>query len=149
MIIDNIDIGGVDENADYGTGTCINDTQALMENVLYDALSCMNEADRNEYMQTDEFTACLQENGGFVGKKTVVRLNKLDDLSRRIKLAVYQKAKEVNDQDYRNLKKIQAKKHAINSRLMAKYGNMVKRDAIKSQKALIKINPKAFTRTIR
>ncbi len=145
MIIDNI----VTENTSLEGGSCIEDTQALMESVFYDVVSGMTESARQDYMNSDEYKACLMENGGFVGKRTVVRLNKLDDLSRRIKLAVYQKAKEDGDPNYRLLKKIQAKKNALNGQLMAKYATRVKTDAVKAQRALIKINPKAFTRTIR
>ena len=147
MILDNLN-----ENTDtqIASENCqIEDMGALMENFFYDYVASMTEDARNEFLSSDECKACLEENGGFVGRKTVVRLNKLDDLSRRVKLAVYQKAKEDGDPNYRELKKLQSKKHKLNAKLMAKYGSRVKLDAVKAQRALIKINPQAFSKPIR
>lgn len=147
MILDRINEGADDQI--IGEGSSISDINALMENFFYDVVSCMEEDARKQYLESDECKALLQENGGFVGRRTFVRLNRVDDLSRRIKLAVYQKAKEDGDPNYKKLKIIQRKKHELNAKLMAKYANRVKKDAVKAQRALIKITPNAFTRPLR
>lgn len=147
MILNN---GEKDVNLDITNENCkIEDVQALCENMFYDMVASMPEEARKSFLESDECKEYLEENGGFVGRKTLVRLNKIDDLSRRIKLAVYQKAKEDGDPNYRALKKLQLKKHKLNEKLMTKYANRVKADAVRAQRALIKINPQAFTKPIR
>ena len=133
--IENLDESGVE------------DFDSLLEACLYDAIKAMPDEDRKAYMESSELKTLCESN--VIGKKTFVRLSKIDDLSRRIKLAVYAKAKEDNDPNYIKLRKIQAKKHDLNNKLMQKYGMRVKQDAVKAQRSLIKINPTAFTRPLR
>ena len=87
-----------------------------------------------------------------ISRKTIVKLNKNDDLTRRTHLAALQKAKEMGDADWEALRKNRIKERQLLDRIYKKYANKVKRDAIKSQKRLIKLSPKAFdmnTRNLR
>lgn len=123
------------------------DTQAYMEACLESAISALPDDERKAYMESDEFKS--MEEAGVIGKKTVVRLTKMDDLSRRIKLACLQKAKEDNNGDYVQLKKVQAKRRMLLDRIATRYTNRVKRDAIGMQRVLLKKNPRLFTAPIR
>lgn len=129
------------------TGSCIKDANALIESFIYDTITSMGEEVTKQFLASQECKAL--EEAGVLGKKTIVRMTKVDDLTRRIKLAVMQKAREDRDPNYLMLKKVIAKKKDLSNKLMAKYRNRVKNDAIKSQRALIKISPSYFTRPIR
>lgn len=150
MILDNmVPISENAEGASINSGDSIHDMGALMENMLVDYVSGMDDDARKNFMESTEFQALLQENGGFVGRRTVVRMSKVDDLSRRIQLAAFQKAMEDGDPNYKELKKLQAKRRKLKEKIFAKYGNRVKNDAKKAQQALIKINPRAFSAPLR
>lgn len=140
-------LDGIDEEEQLDTESGVKDFDALVENMFFDKISSLDEQERKEFLASDACKAL--EEGGMIGKKTFVRLNKLDDLARRMQLAVYQKAKEDGDPNYVKLKKVQAKKRELKSKLMAKYGNRVKNDVLKAQRALIKVNPTYFTRPVR
>lgn len=142
------------ENDSMGTepigqlsGSCIQDANALIEAFIYDTITSMGEEYTRQFLESEECKAL--EEAGVLGKKTIVRMTKVDDLSRRIKLAVLQKAKEDRDPNYLMLKKVIAKKKDLSAKLMAKYKSRVKNDAVKSQRALMKISPSYFTRPIR
>ena len=140
MFIDNEEV--MQQSADG-----IQDTAAYMENCIFDMASSLTDEERKSFMESQNFQDLINE--GVIGKRTIVRLSKIDDLSRRIKLAVYQKAKEDGDPNYKKLKKILALRHALNSKLMQKYAPRGRRYAVKAQRNLIKINPRAFTAPIR
>ena len=149
MILDNMVVKEGVEGASINGGESIQDMAALMEDMLVDCVSGMDDDSRKSFMESAKFQALLQENGGFVGRKTVVRLNKIDDLSRRIQLAAFHKAMEDGDPNYKELKKLQTKRRKLKEKIFAKYGNRVKNDAVKAQRALIKINPRAFSAPLR
>jgi hypothetical protein len=142
------------ENDSMGTepigqlsGSCIEDANALIEAFIYDTITSQGEELTKQFLESEECKAL--EEAGVLGKKTIVRMTKVDDLSRRIKLAALQKAKEDRDPNYLMLKKVIAKKKDLSSKIMSKYASRVKNDAIKSQRALMKISPSYFTRPIR
>lgn len=147
MILDNI-ANGQPVMEGYGDNTdCIADMSALVENFIYDTVSGFPADKREEFLASEECQA-LQE-AGMLGKKTLVRMAKVDDLTRRIKLAVLQKAKEDQDPNYLQYKKAVAKKKAFMRKMTDKYAMRVKTDAVKGQRALLKISPSYFTRPIR
>lgn len=119
---------------------------ALMESYLIDMLHRMNDEDRQAYMESEDYYALLENGIITESKGTHVVLNREDDLTRRIKMAVYLQAKQDGDPNYKALKKVIAKKHELNAKLMQKYGSRVKQKAIKAQRDLIKVNPKIFKR---
>lgn len=133
-----------DETTVLETG--VTDQTSLMEHIFVQAVASMNEEHRNEYLQSDEVKAL--EEAGVIGKKTIVRLTKMDDLTRRIKIAAFQKAKEDGDANWVALRKNRIKERELIGKIMAKYGTRVKRDAVVAQKSLLKITPNAFTRPI-
>ena len=149
MVLDDILENGAMDSDSIGqlSGSTIKDANALIESFIYDTITSHGEEFTKQFLESAECKAL--EEAGVLGKKTIVRMTKIDDLSRRIKLAVLQKAKEDRDPNYLALKKVIAKKKALSAKLMAKYKGRVKNDAIKSQRALMKISPSYFTRPIR
>lgn len=133
-------IGVVDESSG------VQDEAALMESIFESAVASMPEEDRNAYLQTDEVKAALE--AGVIGKRTIVRLSKMDDLSRRIKLAALQKAKEENAAEWKQLRLNRIKERQLLNKIMARFGTRVRTSAQKSQRALLKVTPNAFTRPL-
>ena len=122
------------------------DEQALLECMFEATVGSMGDDERKQYLESDEVKAALE--AGVIGKKTIVRLSKMDDLSRRIKLAALQKAKEDNASEWMMLKKNRIQERKLLGKIMQKYSMRVKQDAVKSQRALLKVTPNAFTRPI-
>lgn len=125
----------------------IQDYDMLLENLIYDMAATMSDDERQAFMESDTFQNVVNEGG--ISKRTVVRMNKLDDLTRRIAVAAFQMAKQDNDPNYKALKKLIAKKQAIKAKILKKYATRVKPAVMKAQNQLIKINPTYFTRPIR
>ena len=124
----------------------VQDEAALMESIFESAVASMPEEDRLAYLQTDEVKAALE--AGVIGKRTVVRLSKMDDLSRRIKLAALQKAKEENAAEWKQLRLNRVKERMLLNKIMTRFGTRVRTSAQKSQRALLKVTPNAFTRPL-
>ena len=131
------------ENVEGGEG--ISDTAAFLEALIVDRVASMNEAERNEYLNSDEFK--YLEEAGVVGRKAVVRMSKQADLDRRVMLAAMQMAREKGDNDFELLRKNRIKERQLLDRIYKKYNNMVRRDAKKAQQKLIKLSPRAFDMT--
>ena len=131
------------ENVEGGEG--ITDTAAFLEALIVDRVASMSEAERNEYMNTDEFK--YLEEAGVVGRKAIVRMSKQADLDRRVMLAAMQMAREKGDNDFELLRKNRIKERQLLDRIYKKYNNMVRRDAKKAQQKLIKLSPRAFDMT--
>ena len=122
------------------------DQQTFMESIFESAVMALPDEERKNYLESDEVKAALE--AGVVGKRTIVRLSKVDDLSRRIKLAALQKAKEDNAAEWAQLKKNRVKERQLLNRIMTKYSTRVRNDAVKAQRALLKVTPNLFTRPL-
>lgn len=122
------------------------DMQALQENFIYTEVAALREEEIKEFLKSERCKAL--EEAGVIGRKTIVRLSKIDDLSRRTKIACFQLAKEKNDPLWTQLVKNRVKEKELISKLKQKYGNAGRRNAITGQKALIKAVPNIFTRPI-
>lgn len=128
------------ENREEG----IQDKDLLLETFLIDAVQHMDEETAQKFLESAGVKA-LQE-AGAVRKGTIVRLSKADDYARRLTLAAIQKAKETNSPDWRKLKKAQAMKKTAIASIVKRYGNSVKRDVVKAQRALLKSDPMHYIR---
>ena len=124
----------------------VSDEQSLLESIFESTVMAMPDEERKNYLESDEVKAALE--AGVVGKRTIVRLSKVDDLSRRIKLAALQKAKEDNAAEWAQLKKNRVKERQLLNRIMTKYSTRVRNDAVKAQRALLKVTPNLFTRPL-
>nr|DAP83755.1 MAG TPA: hypothetical protein [Caudoviricetes sp.] len=136
------------EGEDDGTNG-IHDTEAMLENMIILEANLMNDEQRKAYMESDEFQNLVE--AGVVGKRSVVRLNRNDDMNRRIHLLCLQKGKEEGDADWEALRKNRIRERQLLQKLYRKYGNRVRRDAVVSQRRIMKLTPKIFdmTRPIR
>lgn len=123
------------------------DQTVLMESFFSQTVAMMNEDERKQYLESDEVKAL--EEAGVIGKKTIVRLTKMDDLTRRIKIAAFQKAKDDGDPNWELLRKNRIKERELIGKIMNKYAMRVKKDAVIAQRSLLKVTPNAFTRPIR
>lgn len=141
----------LDENYDEleGDGISSRGMQELLEASLVEKVCLMDDAEKKEYLSSDEFR--MLEEAGKVGRRSLVRINKMDDLTRRTHLASLQKAKEMGDSDWDMLRKNRIKERQLLNRIYKKYASRVRRDAVKAQKRLIKLSPRAFdvTRVVR
>lgn len=75
---------------------------------------------------------------GKLSKKTIVRLSKKDDLSKRRKIAALNLAKENNDPLWDKLALNRVKERELLEKIMAKYGNKANKVAVQSQKDFLK-----------
>ena len=128
-------------------GTGVENEAELRGYIFESAVAAMPDEARKAYLESDEVKAAIEE--GVVGRRSIMRLNKNDDLTRRTKLACLQKAKEDNTQEWKQLRKVQAKRKALLSKITMKYQSRVQRDAQKAQRAMLKVTPNAFTAPIR
>lgn len=128
---------------EYDGDDGIIDHEALVETYLVDLISQMSDEQRKVYYESDEFQNLLE--AGVAGRRSIVRMNKQDDLTRRINLAAIQMAKEKGDATWEALRKNRVNERRLLDTIYRKYANKVRRDAIQSQKNLIKLSPKAFS----
>lgn len=75
---------------------------------------------------------------GKLHKKTLVRLSKKDDLTRRQKIIALNLAKENNDPLWDKLALNRVKERELIAKIVAKYGNKSQKLAVKSQKDFLK-----------
>lgn len=114
------------------------DQDALLEAYFIDEISRMNDEQRQAFFNSDGFQALYE--AGTLGYRSVVKLNKAADLSRRISMAAIQKAKETGDGLWNQLKKIRIAERKALDRIIQKYGNSVKQDAKKASARFIKLH---------
>ena len=120
----------------------VHDADAMLENMIMLEASRMDDEQRKAYMESDEFQNLVE--AGVVGKRSVVRLNRNDDMNRRIHLLCLQKGKEEGDADWEALRKNRIRERQLLDKLYRKYANRVRRDAVVSQRRIMKISPKVF-----
>lgn len=75
---------------------------------------------------------------GKLSKKTIVRLSKKDDLSKRKKMAALNLAKQNGDPLWDKLAMNRVKERELIAKIMAKYGNKAQKVAVQSQKEFLK-----------
>lgn len=119
------------------------DMSALMEAFVVDTVARMSDVDRQAFLESDCFKQ-MCEAGLIESSRSIMRLNKEDDLTRRIKVAAIAKAHANGDQLEADLRKVRVREQDLLNKIYKKYSMQVKRDAITAQKKLIKINPQVF-----
>lgn len=114
------------------------DMDAYNETCLYMELASLPYEDRKAIVESEE--AAVLEAKGLIGRKTLIRLNKNDDVARRKSAAAYQMAKDNNDPLWRKLVFHMGKKNEYKQKILKKYDSKATRVAKKSQKDFMK-NP--------
>lgn len=100
-----------------------------------------------QFLKSDTAQA-LFEAGYLTEANSVVVLSKMDDLTRRTKMAAIELAKIKNDPLYLQYQKHKAKERAIEAKLAEKYGALAERKAKKAQKEYLTVVPNAFKRRV-
>lgn len=114
------------------------DMDAYNETCLYMELASLPYEDRKAIVESEE--AAVLEAKGLIGRKTLIRLNKNDDVARRTSAAAYQMAKDANDPLWKKLMFHMGKKNEFKEKILKKYSAKATRVAKKSQKDFMK-NP--------
>lgn len=117
---------------------------ALVELFIADEFYHMDDEAGKAMLESEDLKAL--EEAGVVKKRTLVRLSKQDDYTRRLTLAAVQKAKEANSPDWKKLRKAQAMRKMALANIVKRYANSVKRDVVKAQRAIQKIDPGHYTK---
>lgn len=123
-------------------GAGIVDQDALLENMLIDQMNRMTDEEFQVYTESADFQNLVE--AGVLGRRSVVKMTRKDDLNRRIHLASIQMAREQGDADWEALRKNRVNERRLLKKIYTKYSNRVRRDAMQSQKRLIKLTPDAF-----
>lgn len=114
----------------------LEDPTLLEECFIYDELSHMDDESRKAFIESEE--CAMLEAKGLVNRKTLVRLSKSDDLTRRKTMAAYQLAKEANDPLWNKLVLNRVKERELIEKIVQKYGNKANRAATIGQKEYMK-----------
>lgn len=123
----------------------------LIEAFIYDEISSLGRDKVEEFCRPNGVGEQLVTEGK-MSKKTIVRLNKQDDLARRKKLACLKLAKEANDPLYHKAVMYRAKQKECVAKIMQKYGTKGERIAKKAQQEYLhpasdkKVLPASFMR---
>lgn len=117
----------------------ITEAAGVVENVdeLFEAfvayeLSMLTEEDFKTFIESAECEAMLEKR--LIGRNTLVRLSKNDDLTRRTKMAAFQIAKEKDDPLWEKLVKNRMKERELISKIVQKYGSKAQKAAKVGQK---------------
>lgn len=114
----------------------LKDPKELDRVYLFDELSRMSDAEKEEFPKTEKCARLME--AGLISKKTLVRLSKTDDLSRRRKMAAFQIAKERKDPLWNQLVKNRIKERQLIRAIMAKYATGAEKAARIGQKSYLK-----------
>ena len=112
------------------------DMDAYNETCLFMELASLPEEDRKAIAESEE--AAILEAKGKISRKTIIRLNKKDDMERRTSAAAYQLAKDANDPLWGTLVKALNMKKMYKEKILKKYGVKAQRVAKQSQKDYLK-----------
>lgn len=112
------------------------DMDAFNETCVFMELASLPEKDRIAVAESEE--AAILEAKGKISRKTIIRLNKKDDMERRTSAAAYQMAKDANDPDWIKLVKALDMKKKYKSKILKKYGVKAQRVAKQSQRDYLK-----------
>ena len=114
----------------------VKDIGALTEAYIYDELAGQSDEVKKAFLESEECS--ILEAKGIIGKKTLVRLSKNDDMSRRTTMAAMQLAKEKKDPLWDKLVKNRIKERQLLAAIRKKYSNGAKRAAKIGQRDYLK-----------
>ena len=114
----------------------LKDPKELERAYLFSELARLSDEEKADFIKS-EACARLQE-AGLISKKTLVRLSKTDDLSRRRKMAAFQIAKERKDPLWSQLVKNRIKERQLIKAIMAKYATGAEKAARVGQRSYLK-----------
>lgn len=129
-----------------GINESLKNPNELLEMYVIDEVSKLPDEKIKEFCESKEAETMIQE--GIISRKTLVRLSKNDDLSRRTKMAAFQLAKENNDSLWDQLVKNRIKEKQLIAKIVQKYGNKATKAAKVGQQQFMKRKlPLSFMRS--
>ena len=108
----------------------------LVEPYIVDEVSQLTEEQIQEFCHSPEAEQMVQE--GTMRKKTLVRLSKKDDMSRRRTMAAFSIARQKKDALWTKLVKNRVQERKLIGEIVKKYGNKADRVAKVGQKEYLK-----------
>lgn len=105
----------------------VENVDELLEAYIAYELSQLTPEQFKTFTESEECQAMLEKR--LVGRNTLVRLSKNDDLTRRTKMAAFQIAKEKNDPLWEKLVKNRIKERQLIGQIVKKYGTKGQRAA--------------------
>lgn len=108
----------------------------LLESYIYDEISKLSQETIQEFVYSQQAQAMVE--AGIIGKKTLVKLSKVDDLERRIGMAALQLAKDKSDPLFDKLVKVRVKEKELLDQINNKYINKATQVAKIGQKDYLK-----------
>lgn len=127
MIFGNAAYGGMDET---------DIPQGFLEMCITDEVSHLSDEKIQEFCESDEAQALVE--AGIMRKKTLVRLSKKDDMSRRRTMAAFTIARDKKDPLWAKLVKNRVMERKLIGDIVRKYGNQAERVAKVGQKEYLK-----------
>lgn len=134
----------------YGSKV-INENVIMIENMdeygellIFDELAQLSDAKKEEFINSEACKVMMEK--GLIGKKTIVKLSKTDDLSRRMKMAAFQLAKEKEDPLWTKLVQNRIKEKQLIAAITHKYNTPAERNAKVAQRDYMKQVPQGFMR---
>lgn len=127
------------DSSTSGIEVTLKNPDVLQEAFIYDELSHrLTEEEKADFINTEAADMLIRE--GLIGKNTLVRLSKNDDLTRRVTMASYQLAKENNDPLWDKLVKNRVMERKLIGQIRNKYSGKSSRAAKVAQKEYLKTN---------
>lgn len=117
-------------------GGSVKNENELMEQYIYDELSMLTDEDKKAFLESSDCQALLEK--GLINRKTMIRLNKNDDLARRTKMAAFQLAKEHKDPLWTQLVKNRIKERMLIRKIATKYSSKASIAARRGQRDYLK-----------
>ena len=114
----------------------VKDIGALTEAYIYDEISGQSDEVKKAFLESEE--CAVLEAKGIIGRKTLVKLSKNDDMTRRVTMAAMQLAKEKKDPLWDKLVKNRIKERQLLAAIRKKYANGAKRAAKIGQRDYLK-----------
>nr|DAF93115.1 MAG TPA: hypothetical protein [Myoviridae sp. ctcyQ27] len=108
----------------------------VIEALIYDEVSHLPQEKIEEFCKPNGVGEELVMEGK-ISKKTIVRLNRQDDLARRKKIMALNLAKEANDPLYAKSVMFRQKQKEYVAKIMQKYGNKAERLAKQAQQEFL------------
>lgn len=110
--------------------------EELLEAYIYDEVSALSDEGKKAFIESEECR--ILEAKKLINRKTIVRLNKNDDVSRRTTMAAMQLAREKGDVMWDKLVKVRILERKYLRGIEAKYGSRAQRVAKMGQRDYLK-----------
>lgn len=131
---------GIFSTNNYNESASINEElknpNELLEAYIADELKFAPEEALKEFVNSPEAEAMIE--AGIITRKTLVRLSKNDDLSRRTTMAAFQLAKEADDPLWNQLVKNRVRERELIAKITQKYSSRATKAARIGQKSYLK-----------